>query len=80
MTSIEQGAANLHDKWGPYASTHEAYGVLAEEMHELLQAIHSNDLHHVATEAMQVAIVACKLAKEAQTKSFMRKEYNHQNP
>jgi hypothetical protein len=37
-------AARASVKYGPYASLHEAYGVLAEELHEMVMAVlHAND-------------------------------------
>ena len=48
-------------KYGPFHSTHEAYGVLAEEMAELLEAIRSNFANDIDEEAMQVAAVAIRL-------------------
>lgn len=52
------------DRYGKFASTHEAYGVLAEEMAELLDSIRENQLDSVKDEAIQVAAVAARLAKE----------------
>lgn len=48
-------------RYGPFLSTHEGYGVLAEEMLELLQAIQSNVKNDIDEEAMQVAAVAMRL-------------------
>jgi len=50
--------------YGPFRSTHEAYGVLAEEMMELLLAIHGNDIEAARKEAMQVAAVAYRFARD----------------
>lgn len=49
---------------GPFNSTHEAYGVLAEEVAELLDAIRANELESVRAEAMQVAATAVRLAAQ----------------
>ena len=49
-------------KYGLFASTHEAYGVLAEEVAELLEAIRSNDLDRIKSEAVQVSAVSMRLA------------------
>ena len=49
-------------KYGPFASAHEGYGVLAEEVAELLEAIRSNDRESVQIEACQVSAVAWRLA------------------
>ena len=48
--------------YGPPTSAHEAYGVLAEEMAELLDAIRANDLDAIRAEAVQVSAVALRLA------------------
>ena len=50
-------------KYGPFASAHEGYGVLAEELSELLEAIHGNDAQRVIVESIQVSAVAYRLAQ-----------------
>ena len=52
-----------HEKYGPFTSAHEGYGVLAEEMVELLEAVHANEAPAVQREACQVAAVAWRLAE-----------------
>lgn len=52
--------------YGPFASAHEAMGVLLEEMRELSQAIHQHSLDDTAKEALQVAAVAYRLAVQCQ--------------
>jgi NTP pyrophosphatase (non-canonical NTP hydrolase) len=62
---IEQVLAEIAiaaKRYGPPASTHESYGVLCEEVAELLDAIRANDLPAVKAEALQVAAVALRLA------------------
>lgn len=54
--------------YGAFASTHEAYGVLAEEMAELLDAIRSNNDEEARKEAIQVSAVAMRLAQELGSK------------
>jgi NTP pyrophosphatase (non-canonical NTP hydrolase) len=54
---------------GAFVSNHEGLGIIAEEYHELLKAVRSNDPVEVAAEAMDVAIgclflVASLLQKE----------------
>lgn len=49
-------------KYGDFRSTHEGYGVLAEEVAELLDAIRSNKRYAVEFEAIQVAAVAIRIA------------------
>ena len=53
---------NAEKKYGELRSTHEAYGVLAEEFGELLDAIRSNDVNAIRAEAVDVAAVAIRLA------------------
>jgi NTP pyrophosphatase (non-canonical NTP hydrolase) len=54
---------------GAFVSNHEGLGIIAEEYHELLEAVRSNDPVEVASEAMDVAVgciflVASLLQKE----------------
>ncbi len=64
---LEEATAS-RDRWGSYRSAHEAYGVLAEEMSELLDAIHRNDETQAREEALQVAAVAFRYALEGWTR------------
>lgn len=57
-------AESAQNKYGDFASTHEGYGVLAEEVAELVDAIRSNDKKQVAHEAMQVSAVALRIAMQ----------------
>ena len=50
-------------KWGNYRSLHEAYGVLAEEMAELFDAVRADDTEGARREAIQIAACAYKLAR-----------------
>jgi NTP pyrophosphatase (non-canonical NTP hydrolase) len=59
---------------GAFVSNHEGLGIIAEEYHELLEAVRSNDPVEVASEAMDVAVgciflVASLLQKEADLKA-----------
>lgn len=49
-------------KFGPFTSSHEALGVLVEEVAELTDAIRANKLESIRMEAIQVAAVALRLA------------------
>ena len=62
LHEIEDEAARADDKFGPFTSTHEALGVLAEEMAELVEAIRSNKSEGVRREAIQVSAVSARLA------------------
>ena len=55
-------AWKAHEKYGDFTSTHEAYGVLAEEVAELLESIRQNLVVPIAQEARQVSAVALRLA------------------
>lgn len=59
---IEKEGVEADRKYGPFTSAHEGYGVLAEEVAELLDAIRSNTDVVVQIEACQVAAVAWRLA------------------
>ena len=59
---IEQEKTESHVKYGPFTSAHEGYGVLIEEVAELLDAIRSNTDVVVQIEACQVAAVAWRIA------------------
>lgn len=49
-------------RYGDPISAHEGYGVLAEEVHELLVAVRANASESIRSEAIQVAAVATRLA------------------
>ena len=63
LDDIREEADAAERRYGPFASTHEGYGVLAEEQMELLTAIRSNDLAAIRAEAVQCAAVALRLAQ-----------------
>lgn len=64
MQRIADEAGKAKSRYGMFASTHEAYGVLAEEVAELLDAIRSNHFDQIEFEAVQVAAVAARLAQQ----------------
>lgn len=65
-SEVEAAAA----RYGAMQSTHEGYGVLAEELAELLDAIRANALAAVRHEAIQVAAVALRLAAACGAAAF----------
>lgn len=65
LHSVDSEAGQANDRFGPLHSTHEGYGVLAEEVAELLDAIRDNDRDQIVREAIQVAAVALRLAEVA---------------
>jgi len=64
MAAIVADAAKSRAKWGPYRSTHEAYGVIVEELAEMFDAIRANDDEAARAEAVQVAACAYRFAAE----------------
>ena len=56
-------AVKARGRYGDFTSTHEAYGVLCEEVDELLSAIRANMAEEVLEEAIQVSAVALRLAE-----------------
>lgn len=61
---VRREADRAERKYGPFASTHEALGVLLEEWDELRAALHANDLGAIYREAVQVSAVALRLAEQ----------------
>ena len=57
------------DRYGPFTSTHEGYGVLAEEVAELLDAIRANSIQATRKEAIQVSAVAFRIAMSLDSKT-----------
>ena len=57
------------DRYGPFASTHEALGVIIEEFDELREAIRSNDLDRVQQECLDMAAPLIRLAMSINTDS-----------
>lgn len=62
LYDLEDEAKDAEDRFGPFTSTHEGYGVLAEEVAELLDAIRANDGAAIRLEAIQVGAVAFRIA------------------
>lgn len=61
LRTISDEAEAAQDRYGDFASTHEALGVLLEEVEELRDAIRANNAEDAEREAMQVAAVAYRL-------------------
>lgn len=47
-------------KFGPFASAHEGYAIMLEELDELWEAIKQNDDEEIAKEATQVAAMSLR--------------------
>lgn len=64
LESVQEEALKSAAQYGDFVSTHEALGVLVEEMNELIESIRSNKLSSVQIEAIQVSAVAYRLAAQ----------------
>ena len=64
IAEVESEAETAQLRYGDFTSTHEALGVLAEEFSELIEAVRSNDLETIRSEAVQVSAVALRLAAQ----------------
>lgn len=70
VLEAHEAAIAAHDVYGDFASMHEAYGVLAEEVAELFDAVRMRQtdtqrLPSIRAEAIQVACVALRIAEQA---------------
>lgn len=63
-------ADRAEQRYGNFRSAHEGYGVLAEEVAELLDAIRANDGPAIAAEAIQVSAVAGRIAAGLEDQAF----------
>lgn len=55
--------ASAVDRYGHFASTHEAMGVAAEEWDELREQIRANNIVAIRNEALDLAAVMLRLAQ-----------------
>lgn len=67
---VEETARRAQEKYGDFASMHEAYGVLAEEVAELFEAVRLRQgapyrAKRIEAEAVDVAAVALRIAEQA---------------
>lgn len=69
MGRIYDEAGMAQKTYGDFASMHEGYGVLAEEVAELFDAVRmkpgADRARHIEREAIQVAAVAMRIAEQA---------------
>lgn len=66
MDSIEQEVRRAIAKHGPMHSAHEAYGVIAEEWHEFMLALHANNKAELRREAKQIAAMCARFLLDVQ--------------
>jgi NTP pyrophosphatase (non-canonical NTP hydrolase) len=74
LDAVSEEAAQASSLYGDFASMHEAYGVLAEEVEELFDAVRmkqtrvdplNSRAENIRKEAIQVAAVALRIAEQA---------------
>lgn len=58
LKSLEVGLRVRIDRHGSgvFVSTHETLGIITEEYHELVEAVHQNDAAQVRKEMMDIAV------------------------
>lgn len=78
--AVVNEAAKAQSRYGDFTSTHEALGVLIEEMMELKNAIHRNDMVDVRDESIQVAAVAIRLSEHAANIGRHKPFHSRSNP
>jgi NTP pyrophosphatase (non-canonical NTP hydrolase) len=71
FNAVLEEAAYASERWGDFASSHEALGVLTEEYHELLEAVRLNNVEWMRREAIQVSAVALRLAHACEMGAFI---------
>jgi NTP pyrophosphatase (non-canonical NTP hydrolase) len=64
LADLEARVRAADARYGRFASTHEALGVALEEWQELVEAVRSNVLQDVASEALDLAAVCIRLAMQ----------------
>lgn len=71
QAELEARVAAAQRRYGPFASTHEALGVALEEWDELRDAIRSNSMIDVYSEALDLAACMVKLAENVEGEDFI---------
>ena len=69
---IEERIKKAADRYGEFASTHEALGVACEEWDELRDAIRSNALGSVEQECLDLASVLIRLARNLRNSNYTK--------
>ena len=63
LKTVERRIDSARDIYGDLSSSHEALGVAMEELQELIEAIHDNDIGNVRREACDLAAICLRLAE-----------------
>lgn len=71
LNKVSEQVEKVEDKYGSYASLHEAYGVLIEEIRELESEIFKKhrDFDRVKAETIDCIVVLCRLYEFAKTRN-----------
>ena len=71
LNKVSEQVDKVGGKYGSYASLHEAYGVLMEEIKELENEIFKKhrDFDRVEAETIDCIVVLCRLYEFAKTKN-----------
>lgn len=64
MLEVECELNRATHKFGNFASHHEGYAILKEEVDELWDAVKANDHQHAREEAVQVAAMAIRFLRD----------------
>jgi len=72
LKEIIDHCERAQDRYGNFASTHEALGVALEEWDELRDAVHSTNIESIRDEAIDLAAVLLRLAMQCRTATAMR--------
>jgi hypothetical protein len=67
LDAVLAKAESALGRYGNFASTHEALGVMVEEWDELRRAVHANNLVEVRNECIDLAAVCLRLAEACST-------------
>lgn len=71
--AIESRINDADMRYGPFASSHEALGVIMEEFDELREAIRSNDPVRIHDECLDMAAPLIRLADAIRNSESLRK-------
>lgn len=72
IAEIEERIVSANERYGDFASTHEALGVALEEWHELIEAIHGNNLKQVEHECLDISAVLIRLARDLRANNYVK--------
>ena len=73
IREVETRMSRAWQRYGAFASAHEALSVALEEWQELCLAVHANDLQAIAHEAQDLAAVCLRLANAGRDDDFAKR-------